>query len=398
MANTPLTAEQVVALDAAFKIATEIGGFRWNNVGPFSVGGLLNEVVTNIDDGTFGPFPEVDAALFKNGTTSILLKSYMADGASAVAAIVNTSTAWANAGAKLQQWKNNGTEKAYIDGSGNAVFNSVNVGQGLWGNNNAPLTFVSAKTDGATAVGFNLTTQALSTPGAKILSVNNNTSEVLQIDKDGIIKNASGYCYLNLDQYNQTTLYGYNNISLTSVGRITLGGTHVYMNAEAEATSAAFTSVPATTGFAAVANGALRRGMLKITVDYRAWSAANGGTTTQDLTLGVIPAKARVVSVIADTTVAYAASGIASAAIILGKTAGGNQYLLTHDVMTAPIARGLVDGDLGASISRANAVQGGDIPSWSAGTNLSARLTTTGANINTLSAGSTTFYVTIETF
>ncbi len=257
---------------------------------------------------------------------------------------------------------------------------------------------MSAKTDGATAVGFNLTTQALSTPGAKILSVNNNTSEVLQIDKDGIIKNASGYCYLNLDQYNQTTLYGYNNISLTSVGRITLGGTHVYMNAEAEATSAAFTSVPATTGFAAVANGALRRGMLKITVDYRAWSAANGGTTTQDLTLGVIPAKARVVSVIADTTVAYAASGIASAAIILGKTAGGNQYLLTHDVMTAPIARGLVDGDLGASISRANAVQGGDIPSWSAGTNLSARLTTTGANINTLSAGSTTFYVTIETF
>lgn len=55
--------------------------------------------------------------LTSNSTQAI--KSGMADGASAVACAVDTSTAWSNATAKLFSVKNNGTEKAFIDQAGN---------------------------------------------------------------------------------------------------------------------------------------------------------------------------------------------------------------------------------------------------------------------------------------
>ena len=60
-----------------------------------------------------------------NGTspvTTFNLTSHDADGATAVAATINTSTAWSTAGAKLESWKNNGTEKAYIGYSGTGYF------------------------------------------------------------------------------------------------------------------------------------------------------------------------------------------------------------------------------------------------------------------------------------
>lgn len=53
-----------------------------------------------------------------------LLKSETADGASAVASYVDTSTAWSTSGAKLFSWRNNGTEKAYLDLGGKMVASS----------------------------------------------------------------------------------------------------------------------------------------------------------------------------------------------------------------------------------------------------------------------------------
>lgn len=48
-----------------------------------------------------------------------------ADGASAVAAFVDTSTAWSNATAKLWSWRTNAVEKAYVLATGRGVFPGI---------------------------------------------------------------------------------------------------------------------------------------------------------------------------------------------------------------------------------------------------------------------------------
>lgn len=145
------------------------------------------------------------------------------------------------------------------------------------------------------------------------------------------------------------------------------------------------------TGITTDYNGDHRRGYYKVTFTEAAFTAA---ALTEDLTVCTIPAKARVVSVIADTTTAFTGGGAAVATLRLGKTVNGQEYILDHSVFTTG-TKGLVDADLGTSINRANAVQGGDIPSWTASTDLKIRLTSD-VNVNTLTTGSITFYITVE--
>lgn len=54
--------------------------------------------------------------------TTGVLNSGVADGAAAVGFTLNTSNAMATAGSKIASFQNNGTEKAYIDKDGDAVF------------------------------------------------------------------------------------------------------------------------------------------------------------------------------------------------------------------------------------------------------------------------------------
>jgi hypothetical protein len=174
-----------------------------------------------------------------------------------------------------------------------------------------------------------------------------------------------------------------------STGAQTFGGAKTFAavtNQAAQGTAASGTGV--TVDY----HGDLKRGFYKVTVAHTAWSAA---ALTEDKTVFTIPAKARVVSVITDTTVAFALTGSTSASLRLGKTTGGQEYILDHDVRTGVVTKGLVDGDLGTSINRANAVQGGDIPSWTASTNISARLTSD-VNISNITAGTTVYYITVE--
>jgi hypothetical protein len=137
--------------------------------------------------------------------------------------------------------------------------------------------------------------------------------------------------------------------------------------------------------------GQLRRGFYKVTIANTAWTAA---ATTEDKTLCTIPARGRIVSVIADTTVAYAGTGASSYSLRLGTTAGGQELIVDHSVL-ATTTKGLADADLGTSINRANAVQGGHIPSWTTSTDLKVRLTSD-VNISNITAGTTTFYITVE--
>lgn len=147
------------------------------------------------------------------------------------------------------------------------------------------------------------------------------------------------------------------------------------------------------TGLTVNESGRFERAVHKVTVTFAALSCA---ALTCDKTIATIPAKTRLVGIIADTTQVYAGGTVSAASIIVGKTVGGNEYLLTHSVFGATIVRGLVDGDLGASLARATAVQTGDLPSWTTTTNVSVRLTTVTANTNALTQGSTTYYLITE--
>lgn len=153
------------------------------------------------------------------------------------------------------------------------------------------------------------------------------------------------------------------------------------------------TPIAGATGRDVYYNGDLRRGCYAVAVSYLGWTRP--AALTEDLTILTVPAKTRVVSVVVDTPYVYWASGAASITLRLGITAGGQEYIVAHDVLTSAVTKGLVDADLGTSINRANAVQGGHLPSWTTTTAVTARLTSD-VNLSGLAAGQTYYYICVE--
>lgn len=145
--------------------------------------------------------------------------------------------------------------------------------------------------------------------------------------------------------------------------------------------------------YATAVLGWMGSNVYKVTIPTAAWTAA---ALTQDVNIGRLLAKSRLAKVIMDVTQAFAGTGWGSATLQLGKTTGGTEYMVAYDA-TVLSRKGLLDADLGASLVRAAAVQGGDLPSWTADTNLTVRLTTTVANISLITAGAVTLYLTVET-
>lgn len=155
--------------------------------------------------------------------------------------------------------------------------------------------------------------------------------------------------------------------------------------------AAQVTPAAVATGVTVNEPGAVRELVYKVTTAFGAWSAA---ALTKDITLCTIPAKGQIVAIIADTTQAYA--GVAGTiALTVGKSAGATEYLLSHDVKTAAVTKGLADADMGASMTRAAAIQGGSW-NWAATQAVSARITSSSGNLSGLNAGSTTFYITVR--
>ncbi len=148
------------------------------------------------------------------------------------------------------------------------------------------------------------------------------------------------------------------------------------------------------TGITVNANGRINTQTYIVTVAHNAFSAAS---TTADVLIGTIPNRSKITNIVAETTTPYTGGGVSSAALIVGTSAGSNNLLLSHDVLTVPITVGTNDSQLGSLINRANAIQGGSFPTWDGyATTIYARLTTTGGNTSVLSTGSTTFYITTE--
>ena len=141
--------------------------------------------------------------------------------------------------------------------------------------------------------------------------------------------------------------------------------------------------------------GAPTRAVYKVTTSYTAFQQG-AGATNKEITIATLPAKTRLVSIIADTTTKYIGGGVTATTLKVSKTANGGEYIAVHDVFTAAVTKGLADADLGTVMVRAEAIQGGDLPSWSAATAVLARLDTTTANTSALTQGSTTFYLVTE--
>ena len=193
----------------------------------------------------------------------------------------------------------------------------------------------------------------------------------------------------------QSINVGLGNI-FSSVYAITPGGRNdsAYYPDAVYVTNANITAGSGT-GVTVNSTGQVMRQTYQVTVDYTALSAA---ALTSDKIIATLPAKTRIISIIADTTIKYLGGAVSAAALKIGSTVGGGEILASHDVYTAVITKGLADADMGTSLTRAAAIQGGAILSWTAATPIYVRMTTTTANTSALTQGSTTYYITTECF
>lgn len=141
--------------------------------------------------------------------------------------------------------------------------------------------------------------------------------------------------------------------------------------------------------------GTLTRQVYKATFDNTAFSAA---AKTADAVVGTLVAKQQLIRIYADTTTTFSGGGETVATMTCGKTAGGTEYLVSFDVFTAPITVGLLNADMGATLQVAAGVpvQGGDLPSFTATTDVQCRLTTTTNDTSGLAQGSMTVYLVTE--
>lgn len=133
-------------------------------------------------------------------------------------------------------------------------------------------------------------------------------------------------------------------------------------------------------------------------VSFNAAQITKPAATTSDIVIATLPAKTRLTKIVVDSTTAWTGTSITAVTWQVGKTTGGSEYIVAFNALAAPVTKGLADADLGTSINRANAVQGGDLPSWTATTPISARITSTGANLSALTTGNITFYLTCERY
>ena len=126
--------------------------------------------------------------------------------------------------------------------------------------------------------------------------------------------------------------------------------------------------------------------------------AFTGAATTADVVIATLPARTRLISIIADTITNWSGGGVTACTQTIGTSVGGAQLIASYDCFTAAVVRGLADADMGTSMTRAAAVQGGAIPSWTTATPIHLRITTTSANTDALTQGETIVYLITERF
>lgn len=217
---------------------------------------------------------------------------------------------------------------------------------------------------------------------------------------DGLhfISTSSPFLFFNDGSGRRLTIRGQtvsNGSAIFSSNGLTLSGAefpnHMFINSTGDVQlMKAKITVGTGTGLTVNDVGSLKHHVYKVTLTFAGLSAV---ALTANHIIATLPAKTKIIGIIADTTIKYAGTGVTNANIVVGIDAGVlNAFLLTHDVLTAPITVGDADADLGTLIIRANAVSGGYID-WVNTTPISVQITTVGANTDQLTAGSTTYYI-----
>jgi hypothetical protein len=132
----------------------------------------------------------------------------------------------------------------------------------------------------------------------------------------------------------------------------------------------------------------------KITV---AETALTDADTNQSITIWTVPAKTKILGVVADVTAAFTGGGNTAVTMQVG-IAGGDldAYLVATDVFAAPIVIGDAEAELGTALS--NAGPGvGRLP-WTGTTAIAATFDSTTGTVAGLTTGSVTFYITCEVY
>jgi hypothetical protein len=241
-----------------------------------------------------------------------------------------------------------------VSASGGFSTSSAN---GYYGSAN-PMLYQTTASNGVVAIEGNLT-DAAAASGVKIGNGPALTSGV--------------------DRYAMTV---YRDNLSTAVARVFTDGT--YQNLATVGTAASGT------GITAVYSGAVRRFVHKVTVTNAAMTAA--GTT--DITLAVTPTNARIERVLAEVTQVFSGGALSAVAVTCGKSAGGNEYLLSHSQLSATGAFGDVVAEMGAGLVSATLADMGTVSAGVPGAiTVQCRYTCTGANCNAATQGSTTYYV-----
>lgn len=98
---------------------------------------------------------------------------------------------------------------------------------------------------------------------------------------------------------------------------------------------------------------------------------------TADCTVATLKAGQKLVGAYADVTAGFTCSGTCSGTKVVqcGTAVAGTQVLAASLSVTATATFGLVDADMGSLMTRAAAIQGGTIGSWSTTTPISCRFT-----------------------
>lgn len=145
------------------------------------------------------------------------------------------------------------------------------------------------------------------------------------------------------------------------------------------ATSLTTTGTDVTT----VSTGDFTRQRYQATITPASGGATNCGTAflaaalTADCTVATLPAGMKLTAVYADVTVGFTCSGTCTGTKVVqcGTAVNGTQILAANLNVATTGQFGLSDADLGSGMTRAAAIQGGLIGSWSSTTPVSCRFT-----------------------
>jgi len=158
------------------------------------------------------------------------------------------------------------------------------------------------------------------------------------------------------------------------------------VNVDLDRVFASMGTPPAATGVSVRSVGDMAHRVHKVTVGFAALTG--NAALTGDVTLWTTPANTRVVRVIADVKLQFTGGSISACTMTAGRTAGGNEYLLSGNVFAAPILLGDVVAEMGAGVVSATLAD-----FQAAAQTIQARFTSVTANLSALTAGSVDFYI-----